>query len=38
MALGVKDKSSKIEKVNGFIITVLFFSFVAYMGLVLAGK
>lgn len=38
MALGVKDKSSKTEKINGLIITVLFFSFVAYMGLVLAGK
>ncbi len=38
MALGVKDKTSTFEKVNGWIITLLFIGFVAYMGLVFAGK
>jgi len=36
MALGVKDKTSTFEKVNGWIITGLFFLFILYMGLVFA--
>ena len=38
MALGVKDKTSTFEKVNGWIIAIVFISFLAYMGLVLAGR
>ena len=38
MALGVKDKSSTFEKVNGWIIAGIFLTFLGYMGLVLAGK
>ncbi len=38
MALGVKDKSSNSEKVNGWIITILFFIFVIYMALIFTGK
>jgi hypothetical protein len=37
MALGVKDKSTTFEKVNGWIIAAVFLAFLAYMGLVLAG-
>lgn len=38
MALGVKDKTTLFEKINGWIITLLFIGFVAYMGLVFVGK
>ena len=38
MALGVKDKSSTFEKVNGWIIAAVFLVFLGYMGLVLAGR
>ena len=38
MALGIKDKSSTFEKVNGWVITILFFAFIAYMGLIFAGR
>ena len=38
MALGVKDKSSSFEKVNGWIIALIFLAFLGYMGLVLAGR
>ncbi|MCI8461060.1 MAG: rhomboid family intramembrane serine protease [Bacilli bacterium] len=38
MALGIKDKSSIFEKINGWIITALFLGFVAYMGLVFVGR
>ena len=32
MALGVKYKSTKIEKVNGFILTTIFTAFLIYLG------
>ena len=38
MALGIKDKSSTFEKVNGWVIVSIFFIFLCYMGLVLAGR
>jgi len=38
MALGVKDKSSSFEKVNGWVICALFLGFLLYMGLVFAGN
>ena len=38
MALGVKDKSSTFEKVNGWIIACIFLAFLGFMGLVLAGR
>ena len=38
MALGVKDKSSTFEKVNGWIIAAVFLAFLGYMGLFLAGR
>ncbi len=38
MALGVKDKSSTFEKVNGWVIAAVFLVFLGYMGLVLAGR
>ena len=34
MALGVKDKSSTFEKVNGWIITLIFVAFVTYIAFV----
>ena len=37
MAIGVKDKSSTFEKVNGWVIAVAVLAFFAYMGLVVAG-
>lgn len=36
IALGVKDKSSNFEKINGWIITGIFLSFVIYMAFVYA--
>ena len=38
MALGVKDKSSTFEKVNGWVIATIFLVFLGYMGLFLAGR
>ena len=38
IALGVKDKSSTFEKVNGWIIAFIFLAFLGYMGLVMAGR
>ena len=37
MAIGVKDKSSTFEKVNGWVIAVAVLAFFAYMGLVVAA-
>ncbi len=37
VALGVKDKTSTFEKVNGWIIVLIFLAFLLYMGLVMAG-
>ena len=37
MAIGVKDKSSTFEKVNGWVIAGAVLAFFAYMGLVVAG-
>ena len=34
MALGVKNKSSLFEEINGWIITIIFLAFMAYMALV----
>lgn len=36
MALGVKDKTSTFEKINGWIITAIFLAFIIYMGFVYA--
>ena len=38
VALGIKDKSSMFEKVNGWIVTGLFLIFTYYMAFVLAGR
>ncbi len=38
MALGVKDKSTKFEEINGWIICLLFLVFLLYMGLIFAGR
>lgn len=37
IALGIKDKSSTFEKVNGWIITGMFFAFAIYMAFVYAA-
>ncbi len=37
MAVGVKDKSSTFEKVNGWVIALAILLFFGYMGLVVAG-
>ena len=34
MALGVKDKSSTFEKVNGYIITGIYLIFIIYLAFV----
>lgn len=34
VALGVKDKSSNFEKINGIIVTLLFLAFIIYMAFV----
>lgn len=34
VALGVKNKSSNFEKINGLIVTILFLAFVIYMAFV----
>ena len=34
MALGVKDKTSTFEKVNGWIITLVFVAFITYIAFV----
>ena len=36
IALGVKDKSSIFEKVNGWIVTLIFLVFIMYMAFVYA--
>ena len=36
MALGVKDKTTNFEKVNGWIVTGIFFAFLLFMAFVLA--
>lgn len=38
VALGVKDKSSTFEKVNGWIVTFIFLAFTYYMAFVLAAR
>lgn len=38
IALGVKDKTSTFEKVNGYIIAAIFLAFSIFMGFVLAGR
>ena len=38
IALGVKNKTSNFEKVNGFIVAMLFLAFLTYMGLFVAGS
>lgn len=38
MALGVKDKTSNFEKINGWILSIIFVVFVAYMALVFAAR
>jgi len=38
MGLGVKDKTTTFERVNGLVIALLFLAFIAYMGLVFAGR
>ncbi len=38
MALGVKEKSSNFEKINGWIICAIFLSFLLFMGFVMAAK
>lgn len=37
MALGVKNKSSKFEMINGFIVAAIFLAFLVYMGIFVAG-
>jgi rhomboid protease GluP len=37
-SLGIKDKYHSSDKINGWIISVIFLAFLMYMGLVLAGK
>ena len=37
MALGVKDKTTNFEKVNGWIVTGIFFIFLIFMAFVLAN-
>ena len=38
MALGVKDKSSTFEKINGWIITIVFMIFLCFMAFVVSAK
>ena len=38
MAVGVKDKTSTFERVNGCIITVLYFAFIIYMAFVYSAR
>ncbi len=37
-ALGIKDKSHNSDKVNGWIISLIFLAFLIYMAFVMAGK
>ena len=37
IAVGVKDKSTTFEKINGFITTIILFAFVLYMALIQAA-
>ena len=32
MALGIKNKSTKMDCINGWIISVIFFAFLIYLG------
>ena len=34
MALGVENKSTRLEKFNGWVITSIFIAFLLYMGLI----
>ena len=38
LSLGIKDKSSKFEMFNGWIVTLIFLAFTYYMAFVLAGR
>lgn len=38
MALGVKEKSSNFEKINGWIICIIFLIFLMFMGFVMTAK
>ena len=38
IALGVKDKTTTFEKVNGWVIAGIFLTFLLYMGFVVAGN
>ena len=38
IALGIKDKTTTFEKVNGWVIAGIFLAFLLYMGLVVAGN
>ena len=31
MAVGVPDKSSKSDKINGFVLTIIYFGFITYL-------
>ncbi len=37
IALGVKDKSTTFEKINGYIVAIIFLAFVSYMAFVFAA-
>ena len=32
MALGIKNKSTKMDRINGWIISIIFFAFLIYLG------
>jgi len=38
MALGIKDKTTTFERVNGIIISIIYFAFIAYMAFVYSAK
>ena len=38
IGLGVKDKSTTFEKINGWIVTIIFLAFTCYMAFVLAAR
>ena len=38
MALGVKDKSSTFERVNGWIITAIFVAFISYFAFIYTAQ
>ena len=37
ISLGIKDKSTNFERMNGLITTIIFFAFAIYMAFVYAG-